>query len=113
MNIDFVGHLYSSGSKEYRKKALEVDSILSNFILTWMKQGYKIIVTADHGMNSDCDHGGIEDDERHVPMWIIGEQFVNDDCDEINQLLIAPTICKILGIAPSKKMMNEKFIGLK
>ena len=113
MNIDLVGHLYSSQSKEYKAKTLEADSILSNYVLTWMKQGYQIIITADHGMNSDCNHGGIEDDERHVPMWVIGEQFVSTDCYEINQLLIAPTICRVLGIEPSEKMIKEKFIGLK
>ena len=43
---------------------------------------------------------------------LIGEQFVNADCYEINQLLIAPTICRILGIEPSEKMIKEKFIGL-
>lgn len=84
MNIDLVGHLYSS---EYKKKTLEVDSILSNYVLTWMNQGYQIIVTADHGMSSDCY--------------------------EISQLSISPTICRILGIAPSKKMIKKKFIGLK
>ncbi|CAH2214575.1 alkaline phosphatase family protein [Tepidibacter aestuarii] len=113
MGIDEIGHQYSSESKEYRKKAIEVDTILSNHIPTWIEEGYNIIVTADHGMNKDHGHGGIEDDERLVPMWTIGESFIDTDCKEVNQLIIAPTICKILGIEPSKKMMKEKFIGLK
>jgi predicted AlkP superfamily pyrophosphatase or phosphodiesterase len=113
MNIDLAGHLYSSDSKEYRKKAIDADTILSNHIPTWIEEGYHIIVTADHGMNKDNAHGGIEDDERHVPMWTIGESFVDTTCEEVNQLIIAPTICNILDIEPSEKMIKEKFIGLK
>ncbi len=64
-------------------------------------------------MNKDNAHGGIEDDERHVPMWTIGESFVDTTCEEVNQLIIAPTICNILDIEPSEKMIKEKFIGLK
>lgn len=113
MNIDLAGHLYSCDSKEYRNKAAEADSILSNFLPAWIKEGYHIIVTSDHGMNKDCSHGGIEDEERLVPMWTIGEKFTYERCEEVSQLLVAPTICKILGIKPSKKMIKEKFIGLK
>lgn len=113
MGIDDIGHKYSSESKEYRKKAIEVDTILSNLIPIWIEEDYHIIVTADHGMNKDHGHGGIEDDERLVPMWTIGESFVYNTCEQVNQLIIAPTICKILGINPSGKMINEKFIGLK
>ena len=32
------------------------------------------------------------------------------DCYEISQLLISPTICRILRITPSKKMIKQKFI---
>lgn len=113
MNIDLAGHMYSCDSKEYRNKAAEIDSILSTFIPRWIEEGYHIIVTSDHGMNLDCSHGGIEDNERLVPMWTIGEQFVHADCEEVDQLIIAPMICKILGMEISKKMIKEKFIGLK
>lgn len=113
MNIDLAGHLYSSQSKEYKIKAAEMDVMLSHYVPKWMSEGYHIIVTADHGMNHDCQHGGTETDERHVPLWVIGEAFTDSKDREVSQLIIAPTICRLLGMAPSEKMIRERFQGLK
>ncbi|WP_298838512.1 histidinol-phosphatase HisJ family protein [Clostridium sp.] len=71
---------YQPGLNESINKLLnsyDFDFVICS-IHAW--NGYQIIVTEDHGMNSDCNHGGIEDDERHVPLWTIGEQFVAADC---------------------------------
>lgn len=115
MGIDYIGHLYGSGSKEYQNKAIEVDSILSMFIPTWLKGNYQIIITSDHGMNHFGNHGGIENVERQVPLWTIGESFnhININIDEdIQQIILAPLICELLHINKSDKMLKEDLLRL-
>lgn len=113
MGVDNVGHKFGGISKEYKIKVNEIDNILSMFLDNWLNDGYKIIVTADHGMTDNYNHGGIEDNERNVPLWIIGANFKYvENPTIISQLSIAPTVCKLLGIEKSEKMQNMIIPGL-
>lgn len=110
MGIDDIGHKYGKNSKEYRNKAIEVDVILSNFIPMWLEKGYEVIVTSDHGMNDDGNHCGISEDERIVPMFYFGNKNLNIPTDEIiEQIQIAPIVCKILEIEKSEDMESCKY----
>ncbi len=107
MGIDDVGHRYGSETKEYHNKVTEVDTLLSKYIPLWIKEGYHIMITADHGMNAYANHGGIGADERIVPLWTIGACFKKMDVkEEIPQLMLAPIICRILNLAISDKMID-------
>ena len=75
MNIDFVGHNQGCHSPEYSKQVRNSDRILSDHLQGWVEKGYRIIVTADHGMCEDGAHSGIHDDERLVPFWYVGEEL--------------------------------------
>lgn len=108
MGVDFSGHRFGGNSKEYYESALRIDFILGMFIPSWVELGYKIIVTADHGMHDLGLHGGTDDSEREVPLWIIGADINMENLNEpLPQLQIAPLICKILGIKPSQKMVKS------
>lgn len=105
MGIDDIGHKYGRDSKEYRTKAIETDIILSNFIPLWQELGYEIVVTSDHGMNNDGNHGGTGEFERIVPLYYFGKTKLNVGEDEvIKQVQMAPILCKILGIKESETM---------
>lgn len=105
MGVDYAGHKFGGNSKEYYESALRIDFILGMFIPTWEKLGYKIIVTADHGMHDLGLHGGIDDSERQVPLWIIGSKSNTENFRKyLPQLQVAPIVCKLLGIDPSEKM---------
>ncbi|MET3291137.1 alkaline phosphatase family protein [Brevibacillus fluminis] len=110
MGVDNAGHIYGSDSKQYRKTAINMDRYLAELIPIWMKEGYHIVVTADHGMNTDGEHGGTGSDERDVPLFMISER-VKPGCYEqvIPQLAITPLICKLLQIAPSEAMLDYDF----
>lgn len=110
MGLDHAGHLYGSDSKQYRGKAIEMDVILANLLPDWMATGYQIIITSDHGMNQDGQHGGTGDEERHVPFYAIGSAFQSGphDC-EMPQLAVAPLICKLLGLKPSEAMITYPY----
>lgn len=107
MGADYVGHSYGCNSKEYRAKAIELDSILGTFVPLWMQEGYNIIVTADHGIDELGLHNGSKEEERKVAMWIISELVNKKEYkEEFDQLMIAPMICEMLNISKSKKMLE-------
>lgn len=76
MNVDDAGHKSGVLSEGYGLAARRVDGILSMALPEWIKAGYEIIVTADHGMSEDRGHGGGSARERHVPLWYIGTSSV-------------------------------------
>lgn len=114
MGIDDIGHRYGGGSKEYRGKAMEADRILAMLLPLWMEQGYEIVITSDHGMSDEGQHGGITSEEREVPFFILGAAFEPGLYSEVMpQLAVAPLICRMLGISESAAMKATAFQGCK
>ena len=108
MNVDDAGHKFGEGSPQYRKSARDIDEILSRWIPLWRENDYKIIVTADHGMNGDMSHRGASPEEREVPLWILGEEFKSSSKgNETSQLQLAPIICRALNIRRGSKMVDS------
>lgn len=108
MNIDDTGHKFTSDSAEYRGQALRADSLLSLVIPAWTALGYTILITSDHGMNEDGQHGGTGNGERNVPLIAIGADFAPGDYtrEELPQLALAPLVCRLLGLSPSPGMVS-------
>lgn len=113
MGVDEAGHRYGSESKQYRQAAMKNDRYLSTLLPLWMKEGYHIVITSDHGMDVDGLHGGTSSDERDVPLFIISD-FVEPGVyeEEIPQLAFAPLLCKLLGITPSTSMIDYQLPGM-
>lgn len=107
MCIDELGHRYGSNSKEYYAAVVSNDKNLASLIPEWKKQGYQIVVCADHGMSERGIHGGNSDIQRNTALYIIGENVVNGECHKVlTTLQIAPLICQLLGIEKSKEMID-------
>lgn len=107
MNIDDDGHKYTADSKEYRNRTIAADIILANLLPFWMEAGYQVIITSDHGMNEDGQHGGTTSADRDVPLFVISSQLKPGIVEEeISQLQIAPLACRLLTISPSSVMQN-------
>jgi phosphoglycerol transferase MdoB-like AlkP superfamily enzyme len=74
---------------------------------------YHIIVASDHGMNANGTHGGNQESVRRLPLYIyspyvkptIGEQTVT-------QLVVAPLLCRMLGLRRSENMINLQESGV-
>lgn len=114
MNVDDDGHKFTADSKEYRNRVLAVDAILSMFIPKCLERGYDVIVTADHGMTSDGNHGGNTIADRHVPMFVLSKQVkpgINEGI--ISQLQVAPLVCQLLNIKPSEEMVPILLNGVR
>lgn len=106
MNVDDDGHKFTADSKEYRNRVLAVDGLLSIFIPKCVEQGYEVIVTADHGMTNDGNHGGNTVEDRHVPMFVLSK-LVKAGINEgiVSQLQVAPLVCRLLDIESSEEMV--------
>lgn len=110
MGIDNIGHLHGAGSKEYYCKAAEMDNILSTYLPMWENAGYTIVVSSDHGMNEYGFHGGSEEFERMVPLWIIKRNTVyTHPLECIPQLELASLVCDLLKIPPAREMEGHRF----
>ncbi|MFC0216593.1 alkaline phosphatase family protein [Paenibacillus chartarius] len=114
MGIDDAGHRYGADSKEYRGKAIMADALLANLAPGWLELGYRVIVTSDHGMNADGQHGGTGVEEREVPLYIMGTAGVKPGYYEerVPQLAVAPLACRLLGLQPSAAMAALRFPGV-
>ena len=113
MNVDDDGHKFTGNSVQYRNRVLAADSLLSVNIPIWMEQGYDIIVTADHGMTDDGNHGGNSIADRHVPLFILSNRVKPGQYEElISQLQIAPLVCHLLNIPRSNKMQALNIPGI-
>jgi predicted AlkP superfamily pyrophosphatase or phosphodiesterase len=107
MGLDYAGHCFGSDSKQYRGRAIAMDSLLGQYLPLWVSAEYSILITADHGMNIDGQHGGNTPDVREVPLFWINQSLVSVQFEEsLSQLVIASLSCWILSISASEKMIS-------
>ncbi|RLQ96497.1 alkaline phosphatase family protein [Falsibacillus albus] len=114
MNVDDDGHKFTGDSAGYRNRVIAVDTLMATILPRWLKEGYQIIITADHGMNDDGQHGGTTPEDREVPLFIISDKVETGFFDiEVPQLQIAPLVCELLMIEPSAVMKKLEIQGVK
>ena len=109
MGVDNAGELHGSDSPQYRSHVLRQDVMLAALILEWNAAGYTVLVTGDHGMNRDGDHGGSTPDVREVPLFVVRpDQTGHGNTGQtISQLQIAPTILRLLNVAIPATMSHS------
>ncbi|HBT69642.1 MAG TPA: nucleotide pyrophosphatase [Agrobacterium sp.] len=98
MNIDNEGHRHGGGTREYRNAARTAGDLLARYLPAWQAAGYSIIVTSDHGMSDDGNHGGPHETEALVPFYTFGDGFTLDPDATLSQTEIAGLICALLAI---------------
>ena len=114
MGIDYQGHLRGAGSREYEEAVGKANVILSLLMEDWMKEGYQIVITADHGMNTLGIHGGTDAEQRDTPLYIFSSQVKAGRFEEnsISQLNVAPLLCRLMDMPASREMMGLEEIAL-
>ncbi len=108
-SADTLGHFFTSQSAEYRIQVWQIDNALSKLIPRLIEQGYEVIVTADHGINTDGHHGGNQPHLREIPFYYFGEKSGPAEGDILDQRAIAPTILSLVGVSAPATM---KFTSL-
>ena len=107
--MDYTGETYGSDSSQYRKQAIKQDVLLGPLLPEWRERGYTVLITGDHGINSDGHHGGVALEQREVPLFIISPDWKGkgDTGETVSHLNIAPTVLKLLDIPiPSSMKMK-------
>ncbi len=112
MGMDYRGETYGADTKEYRSHAIYQDKKLAPLIMEWRERKYTIMVTGDHGINADGDHGGTTSDQRDVPLFIIqpNTEGRGDTGEIVPHLQIAPTILNLLEVAVPGTMMHPPLL---
>lgn len=114
MNVDTVGHVYGCMSKEYQGTADLSFQQIARLCEGWREDGYDVIVTGDHGMDTFGIHGGNEAIQRDVPLYILSDQVKKGDFTDrvISNLQAAPLVCRLLKIPFSEGMVQENQIEM-
>ena len=73
ISTDKIGHEKGIG-KEYRNEVSKIDAILGAGIPLWFDLGYDIVITSDHGMDKNNNHGGLKCDVMMAPLYILSKK---------------------------------------
>ena len=96
---DEMGHKYGWMTPEYQN-ALEESFANIEKVLNSLNDEYTVLITADHG-GHDRTHGSDMKEDITIPIFAMGEVFaVGEHFEEATLLDIAPTVAKLLGVAP-------------
>ena len=108
MNVDDQGHRHGRDSREYQHAAEVSLCWVSQYLDEWRRDGYDVIVTADHGMDGPGIHYGDTPSQREVPLFIFSGRVEPGNFTDhtVSQLHIAPLACALLGIEAGKGMLR-------
>ncbi|HNK63096.1 MAG TPA: alkaline phosphatase family protein [Anaerolineales bacterium] len=100
MGMDYRGETHGADSKQYRSHAVYQDGKLAPLIMEWRERGYTVLVTGDHGINADGDHGGTTSEQRDVPLYVIppNGRGRGDTGEIVSHLQIAPSVLSRLNV---------------
>jgi len=111
-NCDMVGH---TGNLPAIVKGVEaVDKALGEIVEAAQKNGYEVIITADHGNAEEkIDKQGnilTQHTTNPVPFILISQKYKKLVADKGEMQDVAPTILKILGISKPKEMTGKSLV---
>ena len=109
--VDSLGHRFGQGVVEMDTALYALDSSLAGFLPDWIAAGYEVIVTADHGQTVRGHHGGHDDEMQDVALYYFGKGKGPKPDVLLDQLQLAPTILKRLGVPIPKTMKPKPFLS--
>ena len=91
LSPDKIGHEKGIG-REYRAEINMIDGILGAILPRWLDMGYNIIVTSDHGMDSNKNHGGVKCEVMETPFYVLSKKGWKPNLDNMKHIDVAPLI---------------------
>lgn len=107
--LDSMGHRFGHDCLEMDNACAILDAQLAPFITRWRKAGYDVIVTADHGQSMRGHHGGAGSDQQDFAFYYFGESKMPAEDVLLDQLALAPSILKRLGVPIPDTMRSAPF----
>lgn len=108
--LDSMGHRFGHDCIEMDHACYVMDGMLAAFLPRWLKNGYEVIVTADHGQTDRGHHGGREDAQQDVALYYFGPAKGPDADGPLDQLQLAPTVLARLGVPAPQTMRAAPFL---
>ena len=108
--LDSMGHRFGHDCVEMDHACAAADAMLAAFLPRWRRAGYEVIVTADHGQTDRGHHGGHEDLQQDFALYYFGPAEGPAEETPLDQLQLAPTILRRLGVPVPETMKAEPFL---
>lgn len=116
--LDSMGHRFGHDCVQMDDACGKMDAMLAPWLRRWRAEGYEVIVTADHGQSARGHHGGTGPDQRDVALYYFGAGGVAadhpdgaaEDAPVLDQLSLAPTILRLLGVPVPATMRAPCFL---
>ncbi|XP_071692839.1 GPI ethanolamine phosphate transferase 2 [Rutidosis leptorrhynchoides] len=121
LGLDHVGHLGGRSSILMSPKLKEMDEVIKMIHLSIIQNQESsdhgrtlLVVTSDHGMQENGNHGGSSYEETDSLALFIGPRIshVSPTYDTINQVDIAPTLALLFGIPIPKNNAGHLIFDL-
>lgn len=109
--LDSMGHRFGHDCTAMDQACFMMDAMLAAFLPRWLKNGYEVIVTADHGQTDRGHHGGRDEEMQDFALyWFGGGKGPSEDT-LLDQLQLAPTVLSRLGVPVPETMKAEPFLA--
>ncbi|MGB6117169.1 MAG: alkaline phosphatase family protein [Mesorhizobium sp.] len=109
--LDSMGHRFGHDCGEMDHALYAMDGMLAAFLPKWLEAGYEVIVTADHGQTNRGHHGGHDDEMQDVALYYFGKGKGPKEDALLDQLSLAPTVLKRLGVKAPATMKAKPFLS--
>jgi predicted AlkP superfamily pyrophosphatase or phosphodiesterase len=109
--LDSMGHRFGHDCGEMDHALAAMDAMLAAFLPKWLQMGYEVIVTADHGQTNRGHHGGHDDEMQDVALYYFGKVKGPKEDVLLDQLQLAPTVLKRLGVKIPATMKAKPFLS--
>jgi predicted AlkP superfamily pyrophosphatase or phosphodiesterase len=109
--LDSMGHRFGHDNTPMDHAVAVMDTMLAAFLPKWREAGYEVIVTADHGQTDRGHHGGREDLQQDFALYYFGPAKGPKEDVLLDQLQLAPTILKRLGVRAPATMKAKPFLA--
>jgi predicted AlkP superfamily pyrophosphatase or phosphodiesterase len=108
--LDSMGHRFGHDCSEMDHACYAMDGMLAAFLPRWREAGYEVIVTADHGQTDRGHHGGHDDEMQDFALYYFGKAKGPKEDVLLDQLQLAPTALKRLGVPVPATMKARPFL---
>ena len=109
--LDSMGHRFGHDTTPMDNACEAVDVMLQPFLKRWRDAGYEVIVTADHGQDARGHHGGTGPDQQDFALYYFGPAKGPAPDTLLDQLQLAPTILKRMGVPIPATMTAKPFLS--
>ena len=109
--LDSMGHRFGHDNTPMDNACEAVDVMLQPFLKRWRDAGYEVIVTADHGQDARGHHGGTGPEQQDFALYYFGPATGPAPDTLLDQLQLAPTILKRMGVPIPATMTAKPFLS--